>query len=231
MCGRDAAFYTWKDVHAFSAGLPLRLPEADPEPNYNRAPTHRGWTIVADDAGGAAVEMRWGLLPSWAKDTKLAYSTINARLESCTSKPTFRGAWRAGRRCLVPASGYFEWKQLDPKTKQPFFIRLADAPVMFFAGLWEARPDGAGGELRTYTIITRDADPVIAPVHDRMPLILPPVVLRDWLHGSIEDAAAITLSAPEPPLEYYPVDRAVGNVRNTGPQLVQRLPEQAAGLF
>ncbi len=222
MCGRDAAFYTWADVVAFSR-LPLLAPAEDPVPNYNRAPTQRGWTIVPTEAGVEAVEMRWGLLPPWAKDTKLAYSTINARIESCVSKPTFRGAWKAGRRCLVPASGYFEWKWLDEKgkDKQPYFIRRADAPVMFFAGMWESRPDGTGGELLTYTIITRDADPVIQPVHDRMPLIMPPELLPDWLHGSVEQAGALMAAVPEPPLEFYPVGKAVGNVRNTGPQLVE----------
>jgi putative SOS response-associated peptidase YedK len=225
MCGRDAAFYTWADVVAFSRLPTLATPpgQTAPEPNYNRAPTHRGWVIAPSDGGDAAVEMRWGLLPPRAKDTKLAYSTINARIETCVSKPTFRGAWKAGRRCLVPASGYFEWQWLDDKgkVKQPYFINLADAPVMFFAGMWESRSDGAGGELLTYTIITRDADPVIRGVHDRMPLILPPELLPDWLHGSVDQAGALMAAVPEPPLVFHPVARAVGNVRNTGPELVE----------
>lgn len=222
MCGRDAAFYTWADVVAFSR-LPMLAPADEPIPNYNRAPTQRGWTIVPTADGVEPVEMRWGLLPPWAKDTKLAYSTINARIESCTTSRAYTAAWRGGRRCLVPASGYFEWKWLDPKgkVKQPYFIHRRDAPVMFFAGMWETRDDGAGGELLTYTIITRDADPVISGVHDRMPLILPPELLPDWLHGSVEQAGALMAAVPEPPLVFHPVDRAVGNPRNTGPQLVE----------
>lgn len=220
MCGRDSFTATWAEVRAFSQPLALATPAMDPVPNYNRAPTQEGWTIVQAEAGGIALPMRWGLLPAWASDTRLAYRTINARLESVAEKPAFRGAWQR-RRCLVPSSGYYEWMQLDAKTKQPFFIHLGDAPVMFLAGLWEARPDGAGGELLTYSIITRDADQSVATIHDRMPLVLPAAVFEDWLHGSPDDAMAIAQSVPPAPLVFHPVDRAVGNVRNTGPQLCE----------
>ncbi|WP_222564634.1 SOS response-associated peptidase [Novilysobacter antarcticus] len=223
MCGRDSQFYTWREVHAFSGGLPLVTPDADPVPNYNRAPTQEGWAIVAaDQDGGAALPMRWGLLPAWAKDTRLAYKTINARLETVAEKPAFRSAW-VRRRCLIPSSGYYEWIQLDPKTKQPYFIHLADAPVMFYAGLWDARTGADGGELLTYSVITRDADQTVATIHDRMPLILPTDVFPAWLHGTSDDAMSIALSVPSANLVYHPVSRAVGNVRNTGPQLVEPL--------
>jgi len=192
----------------------------DPVPNYNRAPTQKGWAIVQAEVGGIALPMRWGLLPPWATDVRLAYRTINARLESVAERPAFRLAWQQ-RRCLVPSSGYYEWMQPDPRTRQPYFIHRADAPVMFFAGLWEARPDGAGGELLTYSIITRDADQSVATLHDRMPLVLPAEVFGDWLHGSPDDAMVIAQSVPPPPLVFHPVDRAVGNVRNTGPELCE----------
>lgn len=230
MCGRDSFKATWAEVHAFSQPLSLTTPEDDPVPNYNRAPTQLGWSIVQSDDGGTALPMRWGLLPPWAKDTKLAYSTINARLETVAEKPTFRAAWMQ-RRCLIPSSGYYEWMQLDPKTKQPYFIHLANAPVMFFAGLWETRPDGAGGELLTYSIITRDADQTVASIHDRMPLILPANVFGDWLHGGADEAMAIALAVPGAPLVFHPVDRAVGNVRSTGPQLIEPLRQDQEGLF
>jgi putative SOS response-associated peptidase YedK len=220
MCGRDSFTATWAEVRAFSQPLSLATPAMDPVPNYNRAPTQEGWAIVQSEPGGIALPMRWGLLPAWASDTRLAYKTINARLESVAEKPAFRGAWQR-RRCLVPSSGYYEWLQLDARTKQPFFIHRSDAPVMFFAGLWEARPDGAGGELLTYSIITRDADQTVATIHDRMPLVLPAAVFEDWLHGSPDDAMAIAQSVPPAPLVFHPVDRAVGNVRNTGPQLCE----------
>lgn len=224
MCGRDTFSATWAQVHAFSRPLPLVTPAVDAAPNYNRAPTQEGWAIVQAEAGGVALPMRWGLLPPWAKDPRLAYRTINARLETVAEKPAFRSAWKQ-RRCLVPSSGYYEWMQQPGATKQPYFIHRADAPVMFFAGLWEARPDDAGGELLTYSIITRDADPAVAILHDRMPLVLPAAVFGDWLHASADAAMAIARSAPPPPLAFHAVDRAVGNVRNTGPQLC----EPAAG--
>lgn len=220
MCGRDTFAATWAEVHAFSRPLPLITPATDAVPNYNRAPTQEGWGIVAAEVGGTALPMRWGLLPAWATDARLAHRTINARLESVAEKPAFRGAWRQ-RRCLVPSSGYYEWSKPDGRTRQPFFIHRRDAPVLFFAGLWEARPDDAGGELLTYSIITHRADPALAALHERMPLVLPACVFNRWLHGSPEDAMAIARSATPPPLAFHAVDRAVGNVRNSGARLCE----------
>ena len=220
MCGRDTFKATWAEVRAFSRPLPVITPSVDPVPNYNRAPTQEGWAIVQAEVGGIALPMRWGLLPPWATDVRLASRTINARLESVAERPAFRLAWQQ-RRCLVPSSGYYEWMQPDSRTKLPYFIHRADAPVMFFAGLWEVRPDGDGGELLTYSIITRDADQSVATLHDRMPLVLTAEVFGDWLHGSPNDAMAIAQSVPPPPLVFHPVDRAVGNVRNTGPELCE----------
>ena len=144
MCGRFTRDFTWEQVRAFSQPLPLVTPAQDPIPNYNRAPTQEGWAIVQADSGGIALPMRWGLLPPWARDTRLAFSTINARLESVADKPAFRGAWKQ-RRALIPASGYYEWPVIDGR-KRPHFIRLDGAPVLMFGGVWESRPDGAGGE-------------------------------------------------------------------------------------
>ncbi|HEY4560712.1 MAG TPA: SOS response-associated peptidase family protein, partial [Lysobacter sp.] len=107
--------------------------------------------------------------------------------------------------------------------KQPYFIHPVDTPVMFFAGLYEARPDGAGGELLTYSIITREADPGLEAIHDRMPLVLPADVFHDWLHGGPDEAMSIAVAAPEAAVEAYPVDRAVGNVRNDRPDLIERI--------
>ena len=215
MCGRDTQFYTWREIHAFSGGLAVSTPTQDPEPNYNRAPTQSGWVLVDDGAGGAiATQMRWGLLPPWAKDEKLAYSTINARAETASTKPAFRSAWKQ-RRGVIPSSGYYEWLKVG-STKQPYFIHAVDAPVVFFAGLWERR-----GELLTYSIVTREADPSIAFLHDRMPLMLPSDMLAEWIHGTPEQAGQIAIAAPEPDLIWHKVDRAVGNVRNRGAHLIE----------
>lgn len=217
VCGRDSFTATWAEVRAFSQPLPLITPAEDPAPNHNRAPTQEGWAIVRAEAGGTALPMRWGLLPAWASDTRLAHRMINARLETVAQKPAFRDAWRQ-RRYLVPSSGYYEWRRLDGRTRQPYFIHRGDVPVLFFAGLWEARPDETGERL-TYSIITRGADPTLAAIHDRMPLVLPATTFGDWLHGSPDDAMVIARSVVAPPLAFHRVDPAVGNVRNTGPLL------------
>lgn len=219
MCGRDSQFYTWREIHAFSGGLALTTPQQEPEPNYNRAPTQPGWVLVGDDGDGAvARQMRWGLIPAWAKSEKMAYSTINARVETASTRPSFRAAWKQ-RRGLIPSSGYYEWRTKGT-VKQPYFIHADNAPVLFFAGLWEQR-----GELLTYSIVTRAADPSIAFLHNRMPLILPADMLRDWIHATPDQAGAIALAAPEPKLSWHKVDRAVGNVRNQGAQLVEEVSD------
>ena len=211
----------WADVRAAAMPLDVETPGEEPPATYNRAPTQRGWTIVPTSEGGRVLPMRWGLLPPWAKDTRLAYSTINARLDGVATKPAFRAAWKS-RRCLVPSSGYYEWQPVAGG-KQPYFIHPLDAPVMFFGGLYEARSDGASGELLTYSIVTRDADPALAAIHDRMPLVLPADVFHDWLHAGPDEAMSIAMAVPQAPLEAYPVDRAVGNVRNDRPGLIDRI--------
>lgn len=220
MCGRDTANFTWAQIHALMQGLVVSTPAEDPTPNYNRAPTQQGWGIVRTEDGYGALPMRWGLLPPWAQDTRLVYSTINARLESIETRPAFRSAWKQ-RRALIPSSGYYEWMQLNPKTKQPYFVRHVEQPVMFYAGLWESRRDDAGHELLTYSIITRDADQTVETIHDRMPLILPPEVHASWLEANPSEAMEIAVSVPSDPLVFHPVSRDVGNVRNNGPQLIE----------
>ena len=231
MCGRFTRNFTWQQVRAFSRMLDLITPEEDAPPAaYNIAPTDPGPVIVASDHGGGRVEtMRWGLLPAWSKDTRLAYSTINARLESIAEKPAFREPFKR-RRALVPATGYYEWPVIDGR-KRPHYITLKDSPVMLFAGVWESRPDGAGGHLMTYSVVTRAADPVIRPVHDRMPLILPPEWLHDWLHADADTAMQVAHATPEPSLVFHEVDAAVGNVRNQGEHLIAPMPCAADGLF
>lgn len=224
MCGRYTQLYTWAEVHAMS-GLAFADPP-DPEPVYNFAPTLSGWVLTAaEDADAEPRQMRWGLVPSWARDTKTGRSMINARLETCPNKPAFRSAWRA-RRCLVPASGYYEWR-VEGAAKQPYYIHPAAQPVLMFAGVWEHWRQPDGDWLHSYAIITRDADGPLRELHDRVPVMLGADALRDWLHGTPEQAAAIATEAPLPALAWHPVARAVGNVRSKGPGLVEPLPRDA----
>ncbi len=227
MCGRDTFFATWAQVREFSLPLAVTTPEAEPQACYNRAPTQDGWVLRAGDDGVAVDALRWGLIPFWAKDAKLAYSTINARVESADSKPAFREAWKK-RRCLVPSSGYYEWQVLaDGKSKQPWFIHADDAPLLMFAGLWE-RWKGPDGDVESYSIVTRPAAGAITRVHDRMPLILQPAAYEPWLRGSGDDASAIAASVPTPKLAFHPVGKAVGNVRSQGEQLIRPLAIEKA---
>ena len=210
---------TWQQVHAFSQGLELIVPPDDPAPSWNVAPTQSPWVLVADPAGAIAEQMRWGLMPGWAKDPKIGASMINARLETAATKPSFRASWKA-RRCLVPASGYYEWR-LEDGIKQPYFIHAAADPVLLFAGLWEHWKTPAGEWLHSFAIITRAADEAMLPMHERTPLMLAPPLLNDWLHGNADDAMAIAHAAATPTLAWHPVSRVVGNPRSNGPRLVE----------
>ena len=213
---------SWAQVHAFSRGLDLVLPASDPAPSFNVAPTQPAWTLVADAAGARAEAMRWGLVPGWAPDLKLGASMINARLETVAVKPAFRNAWKV-RRCLVPASGYYEWRE-EAGVKQPYYIHDGEAPVLMFAGLWERWKSPAGEWIHSFAIVTCAALDPMRQLHDRTPLMLPAPVLHDWLHGTPEAAAAIALAVEPPPLRWHAVSRAVGNPRSNGPQLVAPSP-------
>ena len=213
---------SWAQVHAFSRGLDLVLPASDPAPSFNVAPTQPAWTLGADAAGARAEAMRWGLVPGWAPDLKLGASMINARLETVAVKPAFRNAWKA-RRCLVPASGYYEWRE-EAGVKQPYYIHDGEAPVLMFAGLWERWKSPAGEWIHSFAIVTCAALDPMRQLHDRTPLMLPAPVLHDWLHGTPEAAAAIALAVEPPPLRWHAVSRAVGNPRSNGPQLVAPIP-------
>lgn len=224
MCGRYTHFFSWAELHfLISQFVPLLMPDEPPGESYNFAPTQRGWVIAARaGAGSEAVErMRWGLLPFWSKTARTAYSTINARVEDASRAPSYREPWKQ-RRCVVPASGYYEWPLLaDGKSKQPYYIRDAAGPILLFGGLWDRWQGPEGTVIETYTIVTREPQGEVATLHDRMPLILPPSLVRDWIEGSANDAAAIVHAAPEPTLRFHPVGKAVGNVRNQGETLIE----------
>jgi putative SOS response-associated peptidase YedK len=174
--------------------------------------------------------VRWGLVPSWAKDLSVGNRLLNARVESLTEKPAFRKAAQS-RRCLVPADGWYEWaKRLDSPGKQPYFITPQDGSVLALAGLWEV---WGRGEDRVYTctVVTSPAVGALAEVHDRMPLVLPRDRWAAWLDPAVEELGE--LAAPTPPevveaLELRPVRPLVNNVANNGPELLARA-ESVAG--
>jgi putative SOS response-associated peptidase YedK len=160
---------------------------------FNIAPTQMAPVVRLGENGAREVEMlRWGLVPAWAKDLAVGTKMINARCEGVEAKPSFRAAVRS-RRCLVPATGFFEW-QGPAGRKQPFAITLPDRPVFAFAGLWERWKPASGEAVETFTIVTTDANESVAAIHDRMPVILPAESENAWLAG--ESAAACKLLTP-----------------------------------
>jgi putative SOS response-associated peptidase YedK len=197
----------------------------DYQPQWNAAPTTNLPVVIAVQGERTLEMMRWGLIPSWAKDIKIGYSTFNARAEGIDTRPAFRGAWKAGRRCLVLADGYYEWRQVD---KQPFAVALANRGPMTFAGLWDSWRPPDGGTIKSFAIITTRANEFLADVHDRMPVLLTPESWAAWL-GEIDvttdDLKALFVPFPSARMAKWPVDKRVGNVRNNCPDLFEPLAD------
>jgi putative SOS response-associated peptidase YedK len=187
MCGRFALYSTpFSLAKHFEAEAPPEL-----RPRYNVAPTQSIPIVREEDGKRRFALARWGLIPHWAKDTKIGYHTINARAETVAEKPVFRNAFRY-RRCLIPADGFYEWQVVPgSKTKQPWFIVLRDRELMAFAGLWEKWRSPEGDDLESCSIIVTDANELMRPIHDRMPVILAPGDWEAWLETEAKDAGGL----------------------------------------
>ena len=192
-------------------------------PSYNIAPTDFQPIVRLDRDGQRELTvMRWGLVPYWAKDSKIGFSTINAKSETVTTSPTFREAMKR-RRCLVPAEWFYEWQKTDAKMKQPYAISLRDDSLFAFAGLWERWKDKAKDQvLETYTILTTDPNELLEPIHNRMPVILAPKDYQRWLEPGEPTHLPVDLLKPYPAEEMkaWKIGSAVGNVRNNAPELI-----------
>ena len=162
------------------------------------------------------------MLPHWAKDPTIAARLNNARGESVSDKPAFRDAF-SRRRCLIPASGFFEWKT-EGKLKQPFYISLRSGEPMALGGLWESWRSPDGSILRTACIVTVGPNPVVAPIHDRMPIILSPDTWQDWLSAPAADILPLVAPCPAALLQAWPVDRRVNKTAENDPDLIRHLP-------
>lgn len=228
MCGRFSQARSWSELVALY-GITVASPPLNLPPRYNIAPTDR-IPIIRRPSGGSGRELvlaRWGLIPAWAKDEKIAAQTINARAETVDVKPAFRSAFRH-RRCLIAADGFYEW-QATAAGKQPYFItRAGDAPFAF-AGLWERWQGSDGTPIDSATIIVTDANAALAPIHGRMPVMLEPEEFATWLDPATPLAAAKAMLRPYGgALTIYPVSRRVNSVRNDDPDCRAPLPRVPA---
>jgi putative SOS response-associated peptidase YedK len=244
MCGRFTREFSWAQVRDF---LDLRWPEAaEIAPSWNVAPTQFSPVARAAAEGEHEGErelapMKWGLVPFWAKDAGIGSKMINARAEGIEAKPAFRAAFKS-RRCVVPVSGFYEWKKpaggaegepgrsgsRGKPAKRPYYIFPAEGKILALAGLWE-RWDKGDGPLETFTIITTTPNAMMAELHDRMPVVLYGGGVRAWLDPGLgqDQALALLVPAPEGTLDCREVGTGVNGPRNDGPELVRAV----GGLF
>ena len=231
MCGRFTSTTPADRVAAHFAVEETAVGER--APRWNVAPTDPVLAVVERDGRRRMGEMRWGLVPFWAKDPSIGSRMINARSETIATTSAYARPFER-RRCIVPADGFYEWQpRADRKAKQPFHIRRIDGEPLAFAALWDSwrpRRGSDEGRLVSTVIITTAANDVLRPIHDRMPVVLPPAAWDAWLdpdNSDVDVLAGLLVPAPDALLEAVPVSSAVGSVRNDGPELVERVdPEE-----
>ncbi len=195
------------------------------QPRYNIAPSQPVAAVRIDPSQGkrTIAMLRWGLIPRWAKDPKIAFRTINARAETVASKPAFREAFRK-RRCLIPADGFYEWRH-QKGVKQPFFVQQKEGRPFALAGLWE-QWQRDGEQIQSCTIVVTQANAVLRTVHDRMPVIVSPADYASWLDPTSHDEtllASLVAACANVDLEIRPVSTLVNNPRNDLPACVEVL--------
>ena len=225
MCGRFASLLP---PHAVQALFGTAGPLLNAAPSWNVAPTQDAMVVRRHpETGERRLDLlRWGLVPGWTKDLKAARKPINARSETAAGSGMFRAAL-AARRCLVPADAFYEWRaQADGK--QPYAIARQDGQPLAFAGLWEGWRSPDGETLRSFAILTTAANATMRQLHERMPVILEPADWPAWLGEAPGEPSALLRPAADDVLRLWPVSRAVNNVRNHGPELLDPIDDPAA---
>jgi putative SOS response-associated peptidase YedK len=225
MCGRAKLPH---DVSEIKLDLKIDWDEIGAyQPRWNAAPTSKLPVVVSRNGERTLTSMRWGLVPgftrSWTQARKIGHSTFNARAESLDTRPAFRAAWQEGRRCLVIADGYYEWRAAD---KQPFAVALSNRGPMTFAGLWDSWTAPDGDTIKSFAIVTTTANELLQPLHARMPVLLTPQDWAPWLGETGTNAAqlkALFKPYPSAAMAFWPVDRRVGNAKNDSPDLFSPL--------
>jgi putative SOS response-associated peptidase YedK len=213
MCGRFTQYFTWAELVELYG---LTEPPLNLEPRYNIAPTTQVLTVRGERGKHFVSPMRWGLIPPYWKSGDKLIPMHNARADGIATKPSFRAAFKT-RRCVVPASGFYEWKtEGDPKkpVKRPHYITMADGGLMSFAGIWEVRPGDDGEDLLSCSIVTTEPNEAMAAVHDRVPVILGRYDIDAWISG--DDPAALMRPCPAGTIKIAEVSTFVSNSRNQG---------------
>jgi putative SOS response-associated peptidase YedK len=227
VCSRYARWIIVDEIEEFSD---LQLPPEPMPATYNAAPQSMQSIIRLAEGGEAQIVMaRWGLIPFWAKDAKIGYSTINARSEGLVSKPAFRESLKT-RRCIIPANCFYEWQQIGPKAKQPFAIGMEDIRPFAFAGLWDRWKAPDGTVVESFTIITVAPNELMKPLHDRMPCIVRRENYLRWLDPGerLKPLLDVVLQPyPAGRMRVWRVGKAVGNVRNDDAALVKEITDDA----
>lgn len=224
MCGRFTLIANLTDIiNRF--GIEASIEEELYNVSYNIAPSNPVLSVINDGTKNRLGYLRWGLIPSWAKDEKIGYKMINARAETLTEKPSFRAAYQK-RRCLILADSFYEWKRKDNNTKIPMRIKLKSDELFAMAGLWEKWKSPEGKSIFTCTIITTEANGLIKDIHERMPVILKPEDEMTWLNPFIYDANELNhLLKPlaEEGMETYEVSTLVNSPKNNSPDLIKEV--------
>ena len=224
MCGR----FVLEDIDAVFTRFRISGPEdfmGNIKPRYNIAPSHYVYIISRNPRQENKLEMmKWGLVPSWSKDPKIGNRMINARVETVTMKPSFKHILKTNR-CLVPCSGFYEWKTVD-KRKVPYYIGLKNSKIFCLAGIYDVWKDSDGNDLKTFTIITTQPNNTLKPIHNRMPVILHQEFEDQWLNTKIQDSDSIErLLRPYPDdnMISYVVSNEVNNPENDNSQLIKKI--------
>jgi len=222
MCGRFTRKENFQQLAA-QLGLKVLPPVA---PRYNIAPSQPVACVRTnpDTQHRECLDLKWGLVPSWAKDPSIGHKMINARAETVAEKPSFRKAFKR-QRCMVLADGFYEWKR-EGQVKQPYYIRFKDQRPFVFAGLWEHWEKEAAPSLESCTILTTNANAITASIHDRMPVILQPNDYDLWLDPTIQDPEQLSSALkpyPSDEMETFRISALVNNPGNDSPLCIRRL--------
>ncbi len=224
MCGRFTLFAEYDDIlNRFD--IEAAIEQDLYQPSYNIAPSHSVLSVINDGTQNRLGYLRWGFVPSWAKDEKVGYKMINARAESLAKKPSFRHAFKH-RRCLIIADSFYEWKKGPNKTKTPIRIKLKSNDMFAMAGIWERWKSPDGHNLYSCSIITTTPNELMRDIHDRMPVILNKEDEQAWLDPSLKDVSRVSqllkpLAADN--MEAYEVSSLVNSPSNNSPNLIQKI--------